>query len=62
MKLTTLRKADGTIVCTRCALAVNPWTRFRGLMGRRSRNLAEPYSAQAWADRWIALLKEVAVG
>lgn len=36
MRITTLRKADGTVVCARCALAVNPWTRFRGLMGRRS--------------------------
>jgi len=34
--VTTLRKADGTVVCARCALAVNPWTRFRGLMGRAS--------------------------
>ena len=36
MRVTTLRKADGTVVCARCALAVNPWTRFRGLMGRKS--------------------------
>lgn len=36
MRVTTLRKADGTIVCARCSLATNPWTRFRGLMGRAS--------------------------
>jgi uncharacterized membrane protein (UPF0127 family) len=36
MRVTTLRKEDGTVVCARCALAVNPWTRFRGLMGRDS--------------------------
>lgn len=36
MQVTTLRKVDGTVVCARCALAVNPWTRFRGLMGRKS--------------------------
>ena len=34
MPIATLRKEDGTVVCARCALAVNPWTRFRGLMGR----------------------------
>lgn len=36
MRVVTLRKADGTPVCTRCALAVNPWTRMRGLLGRAS--------------------------
>jgi uncharacterized membrane protein (UPF0127 family) len=36
MRVATLRKEDGTVVCARCALAVNPWTRFRGLMGRDS--------------------------
>jgi uncharacterized membrane protein (UPF0127 family) len=36
VRVTTLRKDDGTVVCARCALAVNPWTRFRGLMGRAS--------------------------
>jgi uncharacterized protein len=39
--MTTLRKADGTVVCERCALAVNPWTRFRGLMGRASLDAGE---------------------
>jgi uncharacterized membrane protein (UPF0127 family) len=36
VRVAALRKANGTIVCARCALAVNPWTRFRGLMGRDS--------------------------
>jgi uncharacterized membrane protein (UPF0127 family) len=36
VRIATLRKEDGAIVCARCALAVNPWTRFRGLMGRAS--------------------------
>jgi uncharacterized membrane protein (UPF0127 family) len=36
MRVVTLRKEDGTVVCARCELAVNPWTRFRGLMGRAS--------------------------
>ena len=29
-----LRKQDGTIVCARCSLAVRPWQRMRGLLGR----------------------------
>lgn len=36
MKTATLKKEDGTLLCERCAIASNPWTRFRGLMGRRS--------------------------
>jgi uncharacterized protein len=36
MRVETLTKDDGTIVCVRCAVADNPWTRFRGLMGRAS--------------------------
>jgi uncharacterized protein len=32
----TLRKADGTVVCARCALAVRPWQRMKGLLGRAS--------------------------
>jgi uncharacterized membrane protein (UPF0127 family) len=31
-----LRKADGTLVCARCAVADNPLTRLRGLLGRAS--------------------------
>ncbi len=34
MRVVELRKDDGAVVCARCALAVNPWTRFRGLLGR----------------------------
>lgn len=36
MKTAALKKEDGTLVCARCSIASNPWTRFRGLMGRRS--------------------------
>jgi uncharacterized protein len=35
MRSATLTKADGTVVCARCALAVSPWARMRGLLGRR---------------------------
>lgn len=31
-----LEKADGTVVCERCAIASTPWRRFVGLMGRAS--------------------------
>jgi uncharacterized protein len=31
-----LRKEDGTVVCARCALAVRPWQRMKGLLGRAS--------------------------
>jgi hypothetical protein len=31
-----LRKSDGTVVCARCAIADNPLTRMRGLLGRAS--------------------------
>ncbi|HVS84134.1 MAG TPA: DUF192 domain-containing protein [Gaiellaceae bacterium] len=27
---------DGRVVCARCAVADNPWTRMRGLLGRAS--------------------------
>jgi uncharacterized membrane protein (UPF0127 family) len=30
----TLTKAGGEIVCARCEIAANPWTRMRGLLGR----------------------------
>jgi uncharacterized membrane protein (UPF0127 family) len=36
VRVTTLRKESGEIVCARCALATSFWTRFRGLMGRES--------------------------
>ena len=35
MRVAELRTDDGRVVCARCALAVNPWTRFAGLMGRK---------------------------
>jgi uncharacterized protein len=31
-----LRKEDGTVVCAHCALAVRPWQRMKGLLGRAS--------------------------
>lgn len=36
MKTVAVKKENGTLVCARCAIAANPWTRFRGLMGRPS--------------------------
>jgi uncharacterized membrane protein (UPF0127 family) len=30
-----LVKADGAVVCERCFVADNPWTRLKGLLGRR---------------------------
>jgi uncharacterized membrane protein (UPF0127 family) len=34
VRVAELRTADGRVVCARCELAVNPWTRSRGLLGR----------------------------
>ena len=31
----TLVTVDGAVVCARCRIAKNPWTRMRGLLGRR---------------------------
>ena len=36
MEVTELRKYDGTTICARCQLAVRPWSRLRGLLGRAS--------------------------
>ena len=36
METQSLLKADGTVVCGRCALATSPLTRMRGLLGRSS--------------------------
>ena len=36
VRLGVLKKADGTVVCARCELAVTPLTRMRGLLGRSS--------------------------
>jgi uncharacterized membrane protein (UPF0127 family) len=30
-----LRRSDGAVVCERCVVADNPWTRLKGLLGRR---------------------------
>lgn len=32
----TLATEDGRVVCATCAVADTPWTRLRGLLGRRS--------------------------
>jgi uncharacterized membrane protein (UPF0127 family) len=34
MKIATLRSEDGTVICARVSLALNPITRMRGLLGR----------------------------
>ncbi len=31
----TVTKSDGTLVCAECRVAANPWTRLRGLLGRK---------------------------
>jgi len=36
MQTAKLTKEDGTVVCARCRLAVRPWSRMRGLLGRAS--------------------------
>jgi uncharacterized protein len=36
VRTATLTKQDGTVVCARCHLAVHPWSRMRGLLGRAS--------------------------
>ena len=36
MQTAKLTKADGSVVCARCHLAVRPWSRMRGLLGRAS--------------------------
>jgi uncharacterized membrane protein (UPF0127 family) len=34
VKVGVLRNAGGKVVCARCEVADNPWTRLRGLLGR----------------------------
>ena len=34
MTTLTVRTAAGNVLCERCAVADNPWTRLRGLLGR----------------------------
>jgi uncharacterized membrane protein (UPF0127 family) len=36
MQTAKLLKSDGTVVAQRCMLAVRPWSRMRGLLGRAS--------------------------
>jgi uncharacterized membrane protein (UPF0127 family) len=36
MQIGQLRTADGTVLSSRCAIADNAWTRFKGLQLRRS--------------------------
>ena len=36
MQTAKLSKSDGTVVADRCHLAVRPWSRMRGLLGRAS--------------------------
>jgi uncharacterized membrane protein (UPF0127 family) len=36
MQSTKLLKSDGAVVADRCLLAVAPWSRMRGLLGRAS--------------------------
>ncbi|HSP74411.1 MAG TPA: DUF192 domain-containing protein [Gaiellaceae bacterium] len=36
MKVVELHDESGRVVCARCAIADNPWTRLRGLLGRKS--------------------------
>ena len=36
MQTAKLSKPDGTVVADRCSLALSPWARMRGLLGRAS--------------------------
>jgi uncharacterized membrane protein (UPF0127 family) len=36
MEVATLRNEDGTVVCARVSLALNPFVRMKGLLGRDS--------------------------
>jgi uncharacterized protein len=36
MQIATLQQSDGTVIADRCSLAVHPWSRLRGLLGRAS--------------------------
>jgi hypothetical protein len=36
MQTSKLLKSDGTVVADRCHLAIHPWSRLRGLLGRSS--------------------------
>ncbi|HEV7640762.1 MAG TPA: DUF192 domain-containing protein [Gaiellaceae bacterium] len=41
MQTATLLKSDGTELAQRCLLAVRPWSRMRGLLGRASLDAGE---------------------
>ena len=41
MDVATLRKSDGTVVCARVSLALNPFARMKGLLGRASLDVDE---------------------
>ncbi len=36
MKTAAVTREDGTVLCARCAVASNPFSRMRGLLGRAS--------------------------
>jgi uncharacterized protein len=35
VRIATVTRADGRVVCSRCHVADRPWTRLRGLLGKR---------------------------
>lgn len=37
----TLVTVDGAVLCARCRIAKNPWTRMRGLLGRKRLDYGE---------------------
>jgi uncharacterized membrane protein (UPF0127 family) len=37
----TLARSDGEVVCERCVVAANAWTRLKGLLGRSSLPVGE---------------------
>lgn len=41
MQRAKLLKSDGTVLADNCVLAVRPWTRMRGLLGRASLDRGE---------------------
>ena len=36
MRIAVVQQENGTVVCARCAIASNPWTRLKGLLGKSS--------------------------
>ena len=41
MRVAQLRKDDGTVLCTECAVASTPFARMKGLLGRSSLDAGE---------------------